>query len=207
MQKHHIQRGIMCVISSPSGAGKTTLTRMLLKKDSNTRMSISVTTRPMRQNEQEGEDYYFINKLEFDQMVAEDALLEHAEVFNQKYGTPAAKVEAMLAKGMDVIFDIDWQGKQSLAARCPGDVVSIFILPPSLEELERRLIGREQDSAEIVAARMEKAQQEISHWQEYDYVIINDNLEKSITDITAILKAERVKRIRQPYLADFVHEL
>lgn len=207
MQKHHIQRGIMCVISSPSGAGKTTLTRMLLEKDSNTRMSISVTTRPKRNNEKEGEDYYFINQLEFDQMVAQDTLLEHAEVFGHKYGTPATKVEAVLTKGIDVIFDIDWQGKQSLAARCPSDVVSIFILPPSLEELERRLVGRKQDSNEVVKDRMEKAQQEISHWQEYDYVIINENLDVSLRSIQAILEAERVKRFRQPYLADFVHEL
>lgn len=201
------RRGLMFVLSSPSGAGKTTLSRQLLTREAGISMSVSVTTREKRPGEEHGKDYYFIGRKEFDTMVAEKALLEHAEVFGNCYGTPRPYVEEHLRHGEDVLFDIDWQGTKQLRATAPEDLVSVFILPPSIEELERRLHARAQDSAEVVAKRMAKAVSEISHWTEYDYVIINKNIDEALGKITSILHAERLKRERQEGLAGFVRQL
>ena len=201
------RRGLMLVLSSPSGAGKTTISRRLLALDGNLAMSVSVTTRPMRPGEVDGRDYHFIERDRFDAMAADQALLEHARVFGHCYGTPRLPVETALAAGRDVLFDIDWQGTQQLAERARDDLVSIFILPPSTAELERRLFARAQDSAEVVAARMAKAADEMSHWAEYDYVIVNRDLEASVADVAAILRAERLRRSRQIGLGDFVNAL
>lgn len=198
------RRGFMFVLSSPSGAGKTTLSRMLLELDKNLVMSVSATTRAMRPNEKEGTDYFFVNHDKFQQMVAAGEFLEHAEVFGNRYGTPAAPVDKALSAGTDVLFDIDWQGTQQLKSRRPEDLVSIFILPPSMKELEARLRKRAEDSAEVIAGRMAKASDEISHWNAYDYVIVNYDLKESLGRIQSILEAERARRVRQQGLFDFV---
>ena len=197
----------MLVISSPSGAGKSTLCRGLLAQEETMGLSISVTTRPMRAGEVDGKDYHFIDQAQFDAMVAKDELLEYATVFQNAYGTPRSFVEAELKAGRDVLFDIDWQGAQQLRQRMGQDVVSVFILPPSVQDLEARLKGRNQDSAEVVAYRMSKSADEMSHWQEYDYIIINQDLERAREELDAILSAERMKRERQVGLYRFVEAL
>lgn len=206
-EKRFTRRGFMFVLSSPSGAGKTTLSRLLMQNDDNVIMSISSTTREMRPKEQHGVDYYFINSDEFKKKIDEDFFYEYAEVFGNFYGTPRKKVEDSISDGKDVLFDIDWQGTRRLTERARDDIVSIFILPPTMAELERRLRARGQDSDEVIKKRMERANQEISHWNEYDYVIINDSIDGSLQKILYILKAERLKRTRQHGLPDFVHKL
>jgi guanylate kinase len=201
------RRGLMLVLSSPSGAGKTTISRMLLERDPNLGISISVTTRPPRPGEVHGRDYFFIDAAEFERMVESGALLEHALVFGNRYGTPKAAVEQMLAAGRDVLFDIDWQGTQQLDGKARDDLVSVFVLPPSTAELERRLRARAADSEEEVQRRMSKAADEMSHWAEYQYVIVNRNLEDSVAKVQAILIAERLKRGRQGGLSEFVRDL
>jgi guanylate kinase len=195
------------VLSSPSGAGKTSLARALLAADGDIRMSVSVTTRSPRPGEVEGRDYHFINEAEFDRRARAGDLLEWARVFDRGYGTPRAPVETALSQGRDVLFDIDWQGTQQLAARMPSDLVRVFILPPSVRALEERLKTRAQDPPDVVASRMSKAAGEISHWAEYDYVIVNDHFETSLAGLKSILAAERLKRVRLPGLADFVQGL
>jgi guanylate kinase len=194
-------------MSSPSGAGKTTLSRKLLATDKNITMSISVTTRPPRPGEVDGKDYYFITKDRFAQMRDRGELLEYAEVFGNFYGTPKKPVEEALLKGRDVLFDIDWQGTQQLAQAMEDDLVRLFILPPSADELQNRLINRAQDVSSVVAKRMAEASREISHWPEYDYVIVNDDLETSHNQVLAILSAERLRRRRRTGLTDFVRGL
>jgi guanylate kinase len=207
------RRGLMFILSSPSGAGKTTLSRRLLEqykkapKHETIVMSVSVTTRAMRSGEVDGKDYFFVDDVAYQQMVARGELLEHAEIFDHNYGTPEHFVRENLDNGIDVLFDIDWQGTKQLTAKRPDDLVSIFILPPSMGELERRLKARAQDSDEVVQKRMGKAQAEISHWQEYDYVLINQDIEQTHEKINAILKAERLKRVRQEGLANFIEKL
>ena len=201
------RRGLMLVLSSPSGAGKTTISRKLLEKDDNISMSISVTTRQRRPGEVDGIDYRFIDATEFDRLVGQGALLEHAKVFGNYYGTPRAAVEDSLAAGRDVLFDIDWQGTQQLAERAREDLVSVFVLPPSTRELERRLKTRAQDSAAEVARRMAKAADEMSHWAEYDYIIVNHDVAQSVRRVQAILQAERLRRDRQVGLSEFVKSL
>jgi guanylate kinase len=197
----------MLVLSSPSGAGKTTLSRRLLAEFPDLTMSISVTTRPKRPGEQDGVDYSFIDRIDFDLMINKRELLEHAKVFDHYYGTPAGPVEAVLADGRDILFDIDWQGAQQLKQEKRDDLASIFILPPSTKELEQRLKSRAQDSDEVVARRMSKAADEISHWPEYDYVVVNQDMEDALAQVRAILTAERLKRARQTYLVNFVKRL
>ena len=201
------RRGLLLVMSSPSGAGKTTLSRRLLAADRNITMSVSVTTRPPRPGEVDGKDYYFIAKDDFARRRDTGDLLEWAEVFGNFYGTPRKPVEAALAQGRDVLFDIDWQGTQQLAQAMEDDLVRIFILPPSAEELRERLIRRAQDSSTVVAKRMAEASREISHWPEYDYVIVNDDLDGADAQINAILAAERLRRRRRTGLTNFVREL
>jgi guanylate kinase len=208
MSNEHIQRrGLMLVLSSPSGAGKTTLSRRLLAADDAITMSISCTTRAPRSGEEEGKDYFFVSSSMFQQMAHGGAFLEHALVFGNHYGTPKEPVMLALAKGRDVLFDIDWQGTQQLRQQAGDDLVSIFVLPPSHEELERRLRARAQDAEDVVQARMAKANNEISHWAEYDYVVINDDLESSLQKIRTILDAERMKRGRQTGIPAFVGQL
>ncbi len=198
------RRGLMLVLSSPSGAGKTTLSRRLMESDPDVTMSVSATTRPPRQGEVEGKDYFFVSSSMFTCMVEGGAFLEHAPVFGNHYGTPKEPVLLALAKGRDVLFDIDWQGTQQLRQQAGDDLVSIFVLPPSHDELERRLRVRAQDAEDVVAQRMAKANSEISHWAEYDYVVINDNLDTTLMNIRTILAAERMKRKRQTGTAAFV---
>ena len=198
------RRGLMLVLSSPSGAGKTSISRRILDADPGIRMSVSVTTRPKRPAEVEGRDYHFIDSATFERMVIDDQLLEHATVFDNSYGTPRGPVDAELAAGRDVLFDIDWQGTQQVAEKARDDLVSVFILPPSREELEQRLLKRAQDSAEVVAGRMAKAADEMSHWPEYDYIIVNKDLERSVAEARTILAAERRRRRRLVGLGDFV---
>ena len=198
------RRGLMFVLSSPSGAGKTTLSRQLLASDDSISMSVSATTRPPRPGEVDGSDYHFVDKPTFMRMREAGELLESAEVFDNFYATPKAPVMAALAQGQDILFDIDWQGAQQLRAMMPHDVVSVFILPPNAITLERRLKARAQDSDEVVARRMAKAANEISHWAEYDYVIVNSDLDDSSARLTAILAAERNRRERLVGLRDFV---
>jgi len=201
------RRGLMFVLSSPSGAGKTTLSRRLLAEDELLSMSVSVTTRPRRPGEEDGVDYIFIDPTEFNLMVNRQELLEHAKVFDHYYGTPAQPVEQALQAGRDVLFDIDWQGAQQLAQRARDDLVSVFILPPSTTDLERRLKKRAQDSDEVVARRMAKASDEISHWAEYDYVVVNEDVETALSEVRSILVAERLRRARQTGLIEFVQLL
>lgn len=201
------RRGLMLVLSSPSGAGKTTLSRMLLKADRNVDLSISVTTRPQRRGEVDGRDYHFIDRARFEAMVKAGELLEWAEVFGNRYGTPRRPVEIALQAGRDVLFDIDWQGTQQLREKARDDLVSVFILPPSAKELERRLMHRAQDSKDVIGARMAKAAGEMSHWPEYDYVIVNSDIDQAFAEVRAILAAERRKRERQIGLSDFVRAL
>lgn len=197
----------MFVLSSPSGAGKTSISRRLLQRDKSIRLSISVTTRPKRPGETEGIDYIFVDAAEFDRRLSRGEFLEHAKVFNYYYGTPRQPVEDALGQGMDVLFDIDWQGTQQLAEKAREDLVSVFILPPSTEELERRLMARAQDSPEVVAFRMQKAADEMSHWSEYDYIIVNNDLDQSVLAVEKILHAERLRRPRQWGLADCIKRL
>jgi guanylate kinase len=201
------RRGLMLVLSSPSGAGKTTISRMLLERDTNLCISVSVTTRRPRAGEVHGRDYFFIESPEFERMVDAGELLEHAVVFGNRYGTPKAAVQQMLAAGRDVLFDIDWQGTQQLGEKARDDLVSVFVLPPSTAELERRLRSRAADSEEEVQRRMSKAADEMSHWAEYQYVIVNRALEDSVAKVQAILTAERLKRDRQSGLSEFVRDL
>ncbi len=201
------RRGLMFVLSSPSGAGKTTISRAILERDPEIVMSISMTTRPKRPGEVSARDYHFVKTADFNLMVNRDELLEYAKVFGHYYGTPAAPVMEALEGGQDVLFDIDWQGTQQLAERARADLVSVFILPPSTSELEKRLRGRAQDSAEVVANRMRRAPDEMSHYPEYDYIIVNREIEESIEMAMAILKAERLKRARQTGLGEFVKGL
>ncbi|MBX3509088.1 MAG: guanylate kinase [Parvibaculum sp.] len=201
------RRGLMLVLSSPSGAGKTTLSRRLLESDTEIDMSVSATTRKPRPGEVNGKDYYFLSTEDFGIMRNRGEFLEHAKVFGNYYGTPRKPVEEALARGHDVLFDIDWQGTQQLDETAPEDLVKVFILPPSAQDLEKRLEKRAQDPADVVAARMAKASDEISHYQEYDYIIINENIDKAFMELQAILRAERLKRRRLTGLANFVKQL
>ena len=201
------RRGLMLVLSSPSGAGKTTVSRRLLASERNLTMSVSATTRPKRPSEVDGVDYVFVDNVEFNLMLNRCEFLEHAKVFDHYYGTPTAPVEAAMAAGRNILFDIDWQGTQQLAQNARGDLASIFVLPPSTSELERRLHGRAQDSAAVVARRMAKAADEMSHWREYDYIVVNDDIDDAVSKVRAILCAERQRRDRQPGLVDFVSRL
>ena len=201
------RRGFVFVLSSPSGAGKTTLAQRLLDGDDGFIMSISATTRPPRPGEVEGKDYYFVDNARFDAMVAGDEFLEHATVFGHRYGTPAGQVRAALEDGKDVLFDIDWQGTQQLAQKERSDLVSAFILPPSMAELHRRLQSRAQDDSDVVSARMSLAADEISHWAEYDYVLVNDDAEACAAQLHKIIAVERLRRTRQTWLAEFVRSL
>lgn len=201
------RRGLMLVLSSPSGAGKTTLSRLLLEHDRGIELSVSVTTRTKRPAERDGVDYHFVDHQHFRDLIERNALLEYAKVFDHYYGTPRGPVEATLAAGRDMLFDIDWQGTQQLMERARADLVSVFILPPSTAELERRLIRRAQDPPNVVANRMAKAADEMSHWAEYDYVIINIDIARSLEQLKSILTAERLKRERQLGLSDFVKAL
>ena len=202
------RRGLLLILSSPSGAGKTTLTRRLMTWDATVRFSISATTRAPRPGEQDGREYYFRSRPAFERMVATGEMLEHAEVFGNFYGSPRAPVQAAMDAGRDTVFDIDWQGGQQIRNSSLGrDVVSVFVLPPSIAELDRRLRARGQDSDAVIAGRMAKSQDEISHWAEYDYVIINRDLEVAFNDLVTILQAERRRRDRQPDLAEFVRGL
>jgi guanylate kinase len=201
------RRGLMFVLSSPSGAGKTTLSRMLVAETPALQMSVSATTRPMRPGEIDGKDYYFVDQPRFEAMIAKGELLEWATVFGNRYGTPRAPVEASLAAGHDVLFDIDWQGTQQLRSRSPNDVVSVFILPPSVAALEQRLHTRAQDSEEVIRGRMKKAGDEMSHFDAYDYIVVNDNIGMAFEAIKSILRAEQLKRERQVGLSGFVGAL
>lgn len=201
------RRGLMFILSSPSGAGKTTIARKLLAADDNLAMSVSVTTRPMREGEVEGRDYYFVDRPKFDAMVADDAFLEWAEVFGNCYGTPRAAINDGLTQGQDFLFDVDWQGAQQLSQQARPDVVSIFLLPPSIATLEQRLRSRGTDSEEVIAGRMDRARAEISHWDAYDYVVVNDDIERCFTEVQTILHAERLKLPRQKGMVEFVREL
>ena len=201
------RRGLMFILSSPSGAGKTTISRQLLAHDAQIRMSVSVTTRPMRPGEVEGKDYFFTDRARFDRMVENGEFLEWAEVFGNCYGTPRAQINDGLASGQDFLFDIDWQGTQQLYQQAERDVVRVFLLPPSLDELRRRLTSRGTDSAAVIADRMARAQAEISHWDGYDYVLVNDDIEACFTRVVHILQAERLRRARQTGLIAFTREL
>ena len=201
------RRGLMLVLSSPSGAGKTTLSRLLLDNDPAIDLSISVTTRLKRRGEVDGRDYHFIDRARFDAMIKRGELLEWAEVFGNGYGTPRGPVDAALAAGRDVLFDIDWQGTQQLREKGRDDLVSVFVLPPSIPDLEQRLRTRAQDSPNVIKSRMAKAADEMSHWAEYDYVVINRRVADAFDDVRAILGAERLRRERQPGLSAFVRSL
>lgn len=201
------RRGLMLVLSSPSGAGKTSIARWILAEDSNLALSVSATTRSPRPNEVDGRDYHFVDKARFDAMVDAGAFLEYATVFGNSYGTPKADVMSVLEGGGDVLFDIDWQGTQQVANAARADLVSVFILPPSRAALRERLVARAQDSDEVVAGRMAKASDEISHYREYDYIVVNEDLDESVRAVSAILSAERLKRDRQVGMTDFVRIL
>ena len=201
------RRGLLIVLSSPSGAGKSTISRMLLEADDNITMSISATTRPMRPGEVDGVDYHFVDTAKFEALIKADEVAEWAYVFDHMYGSPKEPIKEALKAGKDTLFDIDWQGTQQLEYAFRTDLVLIFILPPSMRELERRLHERATDSEEIIASRMKRAAGEIGHWAEYDYVLINDDMDKCLQDVRAIIAAERLRRQRQPYLLRFVREL
>ena len=201
------RRGLMLVLSSPSGAGKTSIARSLLTRDKEIYMSVSATTRPMRPGEAEGKDYYFVDEEKFKTDINKGLFLEYACVFDHYYGTPLGLVQKLLSSGCDVLFDIDWQGTQQIKAKARDDLVSIFVLPPSTAELEKRLITRAQDSAEVVAGRMARAADEMSHYPEYDYIIVNHDLDQSIDAVHTILKAERLRRSRQASLTEFMKRL
>ncbi|MFL6723064.1 MAG: guanylate kinase [Sphingomicrobium sp.] len=201
------RRGLLVVLSSPSGAGKSTISRMLLEADPHITMSVSATTRPMRPGEVEGRDYHFVDEAEFQRMVANGEFAEWAPVFDYHYGSPQAPIKAALREGQDVIFDIDWQGTQQLHAAMGEDLVRVFILPPSMQELDRRLHERGTDTDEVIASRMQRAAAEISHWAEYDYVLINEDMDECLGEVRAILAAERLKRWRQAGLVSFVRDL
>ncbi len=201
------RRGLLVILSSPSGAGKSTLSRRLMDWDPTLSFSVSATTRPPRPGEQDGREYYFRSREEFEAMVAAGEMLEHAEVFGNFYGSPKAPVVAAMEAGRDTLFDIDWQGGQQIRQAMGKEVVSVFILPPSIAELERRLRGRAQDSEAVIAGRMAKAEAEISHWAEYDYVLVNRDLDEAEEALRTILTAERLRRERQPWLSDFVRGL
>ncbi len=202
------RKGLLLILSSPSGAGKSTLNRMLMDWDPTIRFSISATTRKPRPGEEDGREYYFRSRDQFESMVAANEMLEHAEVFGNFYGTPKGPVEAAMRDGRDTVFDIDWQGGQQIRTSSLGrDVVSIFVLPPSIAELDRRLRSRAQDSDEVIAGRMAKSRDEISHWAEYDYVLVNTDLAATFAQLQTILQAERLRRDRQPGLSDFVRTL
>ena len=204
MSRPMSRRGLMLVLSSPSGAGKTTISRSLLAHDANLSLSISATTRSPRPGEVDGKDYLFVPDEKFREMVDTEEFLEHAHVFDHRYGTPKGAVEAALSDGRDVLFDVDWQGAQQLAHNAGDDLVSVFILPPSHDELERRLHKRAQDPEEVVRRRMAKAASEMSHWEAYDYIIVNDDVDESVASVQAILAAERLRRKRQLDLPAFV---
>ncbi len=201
------RRGLMLVMSSPSGAGKTTISRELLSREPELAMSVSATTRPPRPGEVDGKDYFFIDKAKFADMVENDEFLEHATVFDNSYGTPRGPVEESLSNGKDVLFDVDWQGTQQLHGRARADLVRIFILPPSKDELENRLRTRAQDPEEVIKKRMDKAADEMKHYDEYDYIVVNVDVEDSVREVQAILTAERLKKDRREGLYDFVREL
>ena len=201
------RRGLLFILSSPSGAGKTTLSRMLLEKDAEIRLSVSATTRPPRPGEEDGVHYHFVSDETFDRMVEEDDFYEWAHVFNHRYGTPKGEIREGLKNGQDYLFDIDWQGTQQLKQKDDQDVVTVFVLPPSLEELRRRLDARAQDSEDVIDGRMERARAEISHWAEYDYVVINDDVDECFDRVREVLDAERMRRTRQTGLIPFVREL
>jgi len=201
------RRGLMFVLSSPSGAGKTTLSRLLLDRVPGLSLSVSATTRAKRPAELDGRDYHFVDHARFETMVSNDELLEWANVFDNRYGTPRAPVEAALSSGRDVLFDIDWQGTQQLREKARADVVSVFILPPSAADLEKRLHTRAQDSVEVIRGRMSRATHELSHWAEYDYIVINYDVEEAFAEVQSILKAERLKRERRTGLTTFVRDL
>lgn len=201
------RRGLMFVLSSPSGAGKTTLSRLLIERIEGLSLSVSATTRPMRPGEVDGRDYAFVDEATFTAMVQRNDLLEWAVVFDNRYGTPRAPVDAALSSGRDVLFDIDWQGTQQLREKARDDVVSVFILPPSAADLERRLHTRAQDSDDVIRERMARAAHEVSHWAEYDYIVINRNIDEAFAEVQSILKAERLKRERRTGLTAFVREL
>ncbi|WP_322518221.1 guanylate kinase [Rhodopseudomonas palustris] len=201
------RRGLMFVLSSPSGAGKTTLSRMLVKEAASLQMSVSATTRPKRPGEVDGRDYFFVDRPKFDAMVAAGEFLEWANVFDNCYGTPRAPVEAALSAGKDVLFDIDWQGTQQLRSHAPNDVVSVFVLPPSVQALEHRLHTRAQDSDEVIHGRMKKAGDEMSHYDAYDYIVVNDNVGIAFESVKAILRAEQLKRERQVGIDAFVRDM
>ncbi|OAO00153.1 guanylate kinase [Sphingomonadales bacterium EhC05] len=201
------RRGLLFVLSSPSGAGKSTLARMLLDADEEIAMSVSVTTRAQRPGEVHGKDYYFVSGEEFEEMVADQSFLEYATVFGNRYATPAAPVAQSLEAGQDILFDIDWQGTQQLYQRAGQDVVRVFILPPSLVELRNRLESRNTDAAEIIESRMQRATSEISHWDGYDYVLVNDDLDACFAKVKQILATERMRRARQTGLISFVRDL
>src|SRR5437868_8862866 len=201
------RRGLMFVLSSPSGAGKTTLSRMLIERSPGLKMSVSATTRSMRPGEVNGRDYFFVDKPRFEAMAEQGELLEWATVFDNRYGTPRAPVETALSAGQDVLFDIDWQGTQQLREKASADVVSVFILPPSAADLERRLHTRAQDSEQVILGRMNRAAHEMSHWAEYDYIVINHDVDEAFAEVQSILKAERLKRERRTGLTNFVRAL
>ena len=205
--RHRTRRGLMLVISSPSGAGKTSLSRRLVADHADLELSISATTRGPRPGEHDGREYHFVDRPRFDAMVAEDAFLEWAEVHEHRYGSPKAPVMAALDAGRDVLFDIDWQGAMSIAAAAPGDVVRVFILPPSMADLSRRLHARAQDAEDVIARRLGRAYGEIAMWKEYDYVILNDDFDHAYADLAHIYHAERLKRARNPWLKPFVTKL
>ena len=208
MAQTQSRRGLLLILSSPSGAGKSTLSRKLLDWDPTIRFSVSATTRAPRPGEEDGREYYFRSREDFEDMVKTGEMLEHAEVFGNFYGSPKAPVEAAMKAGRDTVFDIDWQGGQQIRNSALGrDVVSIFVLPPSIAELDRRLRSRGQDSDAVIAGRMAKSRDEISHWAEYDYVIVNSDIDNAFNQLTTILQAERLRRDRQPELAEFVRGL
>lgn len=201
------RRGFLLVLSSPSGAGKTTIRRLLVERDPSLTLSVSVTTRPPRSGEIDGQHYFFIGQPQYEAMVRAGELLEHAVVFDHAYGTPRRPVEDAITTGRDIVTDIDWQGTQQLSEKLRDDLVTVFVLPPSMEALEARLKTRAQDSAATVAARMAKSAEEMSHWSEYDYVVVNRDLDASVAEVQAIVTAERLRRTRQIGLADFVNRL